>query len=63
MPTITLNIPDKKYDFLKDDNVFQSIITETIYDYVEKKQDLETKELLINNVDFQILNIKLEKKL
>lgn len=63
MTTLTINIPNKSYSFLSDDSVFQSIITETVFDYVEKKQDLETKDLLSKNSKFQTINSKLEEKL
>lgn len=63
MTTLTINIPSKSYSFLNDDSVFQSVITETIFDYVEKKQDLETKDLLSKNLKFQTINSKLEEKL
>lgn len=61
--TISIEIPEKIYIFLKDDNVFQSIIIETILDYIEKKEDLETKNKLVSNIYFHNLNSKLEEKL
>jgi hypothetical protein len=63
MMTITINIPNKNYEYLNDDDVFQSVITETVFDYVEKKEDMETKEKLSKSKKFHELNTKLEEKL
>jgi hypothetical protein len=63
MATITINIPNNNYDYLKDDNVFQSVITEAVFDYVEKKQDLDTSLKLSKSNKFKKLNNKLEEKL
>ena len=63
MVTLKLDTPKKYEKFLNDSNEFQGIITEVIYDYVEKKQDQITKKNLDNNPYFNELNISLEKKL
>jgi hypothetical protein len=63
MVTLNINIPNSSYKYLSDDDVFQSVITEAILDYVEKKQDLETKSQLSKNVYFSELNAKFEEKL
>ncbi len=63
MTTISINILEKDYKYLSDDNIFQAVITETVFDYIEKKQDLETKNKLSQNAYFANLNNKLEEKL
>ena len=40
MPTINIEIDENKYVFLKDDDIFQSVINEAISDYIEIKNDL-----------------------
>ena len=63
MVTLKLDTPKNYEKFLSDSSEFQGIITEVIYDYVEKKQDQMTKNKLENNSYFDKLNISLEKKL
>lgn len=46
MATLNIELPSTKYHFLKDDSIFQSVIIETILDYIEKKEDIETKNKL-----------------
>ena len=62
MANLTIKIPNKSYKYINDDSVFQSIIIETLYDYVEKRQDIETKNKLLKNSKFVLLNTKLEEK-
>ena len=63
MATITLQTPDKYKTFLEESSEFESIITEVMYDYVEKKQDQIIKDSLNNNSYFHKLNKSLESKL
>jgi len=63
MATIKLETPDKYKEYLDDSNEFQSVITEVMFDYVEKKQDEQTKKLLNSNLDFQKINNSLNQKL
>ncbi len=63
MANLTIKIPNKSYKYIDDDSVFQSIIIETLYDYVEKRQDIETRNKLSKNSKFVLLNTKLEEKL
>lgn len=63
MANLTIKIPNKSYKYIDDDSVFQSIIIETLYDYVEKRQDIETRNKLLKNSKFVLLNTKLEEKL
>ncbi len=63
MPTINIEIDENKYVFLKDDDIFQSVINEAISDYIEIKNDLQIKNELLLNSEFYNLNSKLEDKL
>ena len=63
MTMIEIKTPDKYKTFLEDSSEFQWIITEVMYDYVEKKQDEITRKNLKNNSYFQKLNDSLENKL
>lgn len=63
MPTINIEIDENKYVFLKDDDIFQSVINEAISDYIEIKNDLQIKNELLLNSEFYDLNSKLEEKL
>jgi hypothetical protein len=63
MSKIELNISDKHVWYLDDSNELQGIITEVIYDYVEMKQDQDTRWSLEKNSYFGKLNKSLEKKL
>ena len=63
MTTLTIKIPNNKHKYLGDENEFQAVIFETMADFFEKKEDLETKDLLLNSKSFQDINSKLEKKL
>lgn len=63
MKTIEIKISDKYTDFLDDNNEYQSMINEVTHDYIELKQDLNTKKSLNNNDYFLSLNNLLEKKL
>ena len=63
MVTIELKIP-KKYDsFLSDDSELQSVITEFMFDYIEWKQDMNTRNNLINSEKFHFLNNSIEQRL
>jgi len=63
MATLNIELPSTKYHFLKDDSIFQSVIIETIFDYIEKKEDVETKNKLSWNQYFRSLNSKIEERL
>jgi len=63
MTTIELQIPDKYTTFLEDSSDLQKIMTELIYDFVEVKQDIQTKNNLDSNLFFHTLNSNLEEKL
>lgn len=65
MTTLNIQLPlsDKKYTFLADDNIFQSVIYETVLDYIEQKEDLETRKKILLDKDIQAINSKIEKKL
>jgi len=63
MVVVEVKAPKKYNSFLEDSSEFQWIITEVVYDYVEKKQDNITKKKLENSSYFQELNNSLESKL
>ena len=63
MPTIKIQAPEKYTSFLKDSNEFEALITELMYDYVEKKQDHITQQRLDYNPYFHTLNRAIERRL
>ncbi|MCH2189280.1 hypothetical protein MK079_05645 [Candidatus Gracilibacteria bacterium] len=61
--TVAVTIPEKHTQFLSDESEVNSVLTECIMDYVEFKQDEDTRERLENNTYFSSLENQLEKKL
>jgi len=63
MATIKIEISDKYKTYLDDTSEYQSMITQVTKDYIEIKQDLDTKKSLEKNKYFSSLNSILEEKL
>jgi hypothetical protein len=58
---ISIQLPSKYDKYLSDNDKIQQIITEVMLDYIETRQDEETKQELIKSERFQTLNTRLKK--